>query len=182
MSKMEVPILQGVYADTDTFDIRYSLPKNLYPVAKSTGAGEGYLRQAEGAVLAEDIKPIELTSQIYPLVFEDELLLFNFDNNRASSTRTSDEFSLSNFSVVKAERYSFMSKAYSDDTMALGNFRVTQAEVVGRVISRRTDDAMSLGNFDIVAASLRPGALITYSVEPDSMRLGNFGIISGDIR
>lgn len=48
---MQVPILNGIYAD-GVADFRTSYPVNMVPVPKSTGISSGYLRPAEGLVLA----------------------------------------------------------------------------------------------------------------------------------
>lgn len=88
MSKMEIPILQGVYADGKSLDIRYSLPKNLYPVAKSTGAGEGYFRQSEGAILCldeiytqEGVAFTWLTKDVAVFVWKDRMYRLMLDEN-----------------------------------------------------------------------------------------------------
>lgn len=88
MSKMEIPILQGVYADGKSLDIRYALPKNLYPVAKSTGAGEGYFRQSEGAILClgeleayNGSTSVILKKDVAVLVWKDRMYRLMLDEN-----------------------------------------------------------------------------------------------------
>lgn len=46
---MQIPILNGIYSDA-TGDFRTSYPRNLVPVAKSTGVSTGYLKPADGIV------------------------------------------------------------------------------------------------------------------------------------
>ena len=48
---MQIPILNGIYADAAP-DFRTSYPKNLVPVPKQTGISAGYLRPADGVVEA----------------------------------------------------------------------------------------------------------------------------------
>jgi hypothetical protein len=47
---MQIPILSGIYADAQA-GFRTSYPRNLVPVPKQTGIGEGFLRPAEGIAL-----------------------------------------------------------------------------------------------------------------------------------
>lgn len=44
---MQIPILNGVYAD-QVADFRTSYPRNMVPVPKQTGISQGYLRPADG--------------------------------------------------------------------------------------------------------------------------------------
>lgn len=46
---MQIPILNGIYADTSA-DFRTSYPRNLMPVPKKQGISQGYLRPADGIV------------------------------------------------------------------------------------------------------------------------------------
>lgn len=46
----QIPILNGIYADA-VADFRTSYPRNLVPVPKPTGIGQGYLRPADGISL-----------------------------------------------------------------------------------------------------------------------------------
>lgn len=46
---MQIPILNGIYAD-ESVDFRTSYPRNLVPVPKTQGISEGYLRPADGIV------------------------------------------------------------------------------------------------------------------------------------
>lgn len=46
---MQVPILNGIYADTSP-DFRTSYPHNMVPVPKANGISAGYLRPADGLV------------------------------------------------------------------------------------------------------------------------------------
>ena len=45
---MQIPIINGVYADSGAPDFRTSYPRNLIPVPKSQGISSGYLRPADG--------------------------------------------------------------------------------------------------------------------------------------
>lgn len=45
---MQVPIINGVYADSASPDFRTSYPRNYVPVPKDTGISGGYLRPADG--------------------------------------------------------------------------------------------------------------------------------------
>lgn len=46
---MQIPIVNGIYADTGP-DVRTSYPVNLVPVPKDSGVSKGYLRPADGIV------------------------------------------------------------------------------------------------------------------------------------
>jgi len=52
---MQIPILNGVFADTDP-SLRISYPKNLIPVAQANGISNGFLRPADG-ILSEGTGP-----------------------------------------------------------------------------------------------------------------------------
>ena len=47
---MQIPIINGIYADGGAPDFRTSYPRNLVPVPKTQGISTGYLRPADGIV------------------------------------------------------------------------------------------------------------------------------------
>lgn len=47
---MQVPIISGIYTDSQSPDFRTSYPRNLVPVPKDSGISGGYLRPADGIV------------------------------------------------------------------------------------------------------------------------------------